>query len=127
MAHGDYTGTQKARLATQFAEQQAFAAQNMTTVSEITRAASKETIDLWNDRDEENLRTKTVVGDNDEAQVVEVDVEDPQFRPVKFMASETVDQVTVGQGRDFSLEAGRTYTAPRWVAQHLDEQGLVYH
>jgi hypothetical protein len=58
---------------------------------------------------------------------VEVDTPDPAYQPVKFRASEDVDQVTVGQGREFNLMAGRIYKAPRWVVVHLDDKGLVYH
>jgi hypothetical protein len=127
MAHGDYTGQTKARLAQQYAEQQALAAQSMSVVSEVVREGQEVPISLMTEKDYENLHTKVQRSDNGEYEVVEVDVSDPQFREVKFRASEDVDQITVGQGREFSLLAGRNYIAPYWVVQHLDAQGVVYH
>ena len=129
MAHGDYTGQTKARLAQQAAEQAALAATSMTMVTQaVQEANTNEVIDLFCDKDYENLHTQRRVNpDTEEAEVVEVDVEDPQFKAVKFRASEDVDQITVGQGRESNLKAGRLYKAPRWVVQHLDAQGVVWH
>lgn len=129
MAHGDFTGQIKARLAKQFAEQQTLAAQTQTMVTQAVQEGRKNNvIRLWCDKDDENLRTLVRSNPDDpNSEVIEVDVEDPQFQPVRFKASEDVDQVTVGQGREFNLQSGQTYEAPRWVAQHLDNQGLVWH
>lgn len=123
MAHGDYTGQRKARLAQQYAEEQALAAQSKTLVTQVVTEGQNEVIDLFCDKDYENLQGQVVEGEG----VTEVDHVDPQFAAVKFRASEDQDQVTVGQGREFNLKAGRTYRAPRWVAQHLDDKGMVWH
>jgi hypothetical protein len=128
VAHGDYTGQAKARLAQQYAEQQALAAQTTSMVTEVVREGQETPINLMTERDEENLLVKRQVNQQTgEEEVIEVDTPDPQFRAVKFRASEDVDQITVGQGREFSLLAGRNYIAPYWVVQHLDQQGVVYH
>lgn len=127
MAHGDYTGQTKARLAQQYADQVALAAQSKTLVTQVVTEGQNEEINLFVDKDYENLHTMKQVNDNDELEVIEVDTTDPQFEAVKFRASEDLEQITVGQGREFSLHAGRVYVAPRWVVQHLDQQGLVYH
>lgn len=127
MAHGDYTGQTKARLAHQFAEQQALAAQSQTLVTQVVTEGRNDVINLFNERDHENLNTKPKVAGDGSVAVVEVDVEDPQFQPVRFRASEDLDQVTVGQGREFNLRSGQAYEAPLWVVQHLDAQGLVRH
>jgi hypothetical protein len=126
MAHGDYTGQSKARLAQQFAEEQRLAAQSKTLVTQIVTEGRDEVIDLFNDIDHENLENRKVSSESD-GEIVEVDSPDPAFAPVDFRASEDLDQVTVGQGREFNLKAGRVHRAPRWVVQHLDAQGLVYH
>lgn len=124
MAHGDYTGQRKAVLANQYAEEQALAARSKTLVTQVVTEHSNEVIDLFCDKDYENLQPQPQEGDNGE---VQVGVVEDQFKPVKFRSSEDLDQVTVGQGREFNLKAGHTYKAPRWVAEHLDNQGLVYH
>lgn len=123
MAHGDYTGQSKARLAQQYAEQQQLAAQSKTLITATVRENFDEVIDLFSDKDFENLEPKA----NAEDGVVEVDAVDPLYEPATFRASETLDQITVGQGREFNIKEGRMYKAPRWVVQHLDAQGLVYH
>lgn len=127
MAHGDYTGRLKQQLATEYAEQQQLAAHSKSMVTTTVQENKNEVVDLFIDKDYENLHTKRQVADNGELEVVEVDVEDPQFKPVRFRASDDVDQVTVGQGREFNLKAGRNYQAPRWVVEHLDSIGLVWH
>ncbi len=127
MAHGDYTGQNKARLAQQYAEEQALAAQSKTLVTQVVTEGQNEEINLFVDKDYENLHSLRQVNDDGNAEVIEVDTPDPQFEAVKFRASEDQDQVTVGQGREFNLKAGRTYVAPKWVAQHLDDKGMVWH
>jgi hypothetical protein len=128
MAHGDYTGQAKARLAQQYAEQQALAAQSTSMVTEAVREGQETPINLMTEADYENLHVKRQMNpDSGEQEIIEVDVVDPQFREVKFRASEDVEDVTVGQHRQFTLLAGRNYIAPFWVVQHLDQQGVVYH
>lgn len=124
MAHGDYTGQRKARLAHEYAEQQQLAAQSKTLVTAVVNEGRGEVINLFTDRDYENLQPRPSEEGDD---VVQVAVQDPQFQPVKFRASEDLDQITVGQGREFNLKAGRIYEAPRWVVEHLDAQGMVWH
>lgn len=129
MAHGDYTGQNKARLAQQYAEEQALAAKSKTLVTQVVTEGSKETVSLWCDKDDENLeraKQATSAGANGEVLIGSPD-DISLYQPVKFRASEDLDQVTVGQDREFNLAAGRTYTAPKWVVQHLDAQGLVWH
>jgi hypothetical protein len=55
MAHGDYTGQRKQALAHQFAEQQQLAAKSQTLVTQVVQEGQSQTIDLFNDRDHENL------------------------------------------------------------------------
>lgn len=127
MAHGDYTGQQKAALAQQFAEQQALAAQSKTLVTQVVQEGQNEVINLFNDDDRDNLAGRAQVGSDGELEVTEVDVVDPRYQAVRFRASEDLEAITVGQGREFNLKSGRTYEAPRWVVEHLDDKGLVWH
>lgn len=127
MAHGDYTGQNKARLAQQHAEEIALAAQSKTLVTQVVTEGRDEEINLFVDKDYENLHNLRRVNDDGTAEVIEVDTPDPEFAAVKFRASEDIDQVTVGQGREFNLKAGRTHVAPKWVVRHLDDKGLVWH
>ena len=126
MAHGDYTGNNKAVLAQKFAEQQQLAAQNMSLVSQVVEDNRHEVIDLFTDADHE-AKSRWVPSEDGSDDVVEVDVNDPRLEPVKFRASETVDQITIGRDRNFNLKKGQVYQAPRWVVEHLDEKELVWH
>lgn len=124
MAHGDYTGQQKSALAKRFAQEQQLAAKSTALVTQVVTESRDDVINLFVDRDWDNLQ-RDQVGEGDG--VTEVGVQDPLFQAVKFRASEDLDEVTVGQDRQFTLEAGRVYEAPKWVVEHLDVQGLVYH
>ena len=129
MAHGDYTGQNKAVLAKQYADEQALAAQSKTLVTQVVTEGSKEAVDLFNDKDHANLaKAKQASSAGVDGEVLIGSAEDiEQYQPVKFRASEDLEQVTVGQDREFNLSAGRTYIAPRWVVRHLDGQNLVWH
>ena len=127
MAHGDYTGQRKSALAQEYADQQRLAATGMSMVQQTVREGRNEVIDLRNEIDLYNEKHRMVRNPEAEDGVEVVDVEDPTMQPVKFRCSESLDQVTVGKDREFNLEEGRIYMAPRWVVEHLDDKGLVYH
>jgi hypothetical protein len=127
MAHGDHTGITKAQLAREAAEQQQFAATKMTMVTDAVRTAHQGTIDLYTDEDKELLESLKAGNIHVEGQTTGNDERIRQWSPVKFRASEDLDDITVGLDRTFTLKAQQTYKAPYWVAQHLDEQGLVLH
>ncbi len=38
-----------------------------------------------------------------------------------------LDEVTLGYGNTVSFKQGGKYRVPRWVANHLEEKGLVWH
>lgn len=128
MAHGDYTGQVKQRLAHQFAEQQALASQSMSLVTDVVREEQKQVIDLFTDKDHEFLEwaKRENVGEDGHIEVGDSDLV-KQFEPVRFRASEDLEDITVGQDRHLTLKGGRTYQVPRWVAIHLDDKGLVWH
>lgn len=125
MAHGDYTGQRKSDLAQKFHKEQTLRAKELSLVTATVAAENQETIDLTvQDPDAKKTQVNPETGD---IEVVEVNLEDPQFQSVTFRSRETVDGVTVGRDNNYNLEEGRTYRAPRWVVEHLDRQGLVYH
>ena len=125
MAHGDYTGQTKTRLAQAHAEEQQFAATKMSLVSQVVEEGRNNEIDLWTELDDRDLARWRK--EHAEEGTVLVDDTPENMKKVRFRASEDLDQVTVGQGREFNLKAGYTYLAPLWVVQHLDGQGLVWH
>lgn len=123
MAHGDYTGSAKALLAQKFQEEQALAAKQMSLVSQVVEENRSNVVDLRTHEDHEAW-DKQYEGPNGETLV---GADDPQLTPVKFRASDTVEQITIGKDRVYNLEQGQTYIAPRWVVGHLDEKQLVWH
>jgi hypothetical protein len=125
MAHGDYTGQKKQVLANQFAQEQALAAQSKTLVTQVVREGRDAVTSLFGEKDEEFLaQYREAQQDGD---TVEVDSTPPEWEAVQFRASEDLDEVTVGQDRQFNLRSGQVYVAPKWVVTHLDTQGLVRH
>ncbi len=129
MAHGDYTGTTKAQLARAAAEEQQFAASRMAMVTEAVQTAQQGTVDLFTHEDRAYLDfLKSQVSEEGVHEIpVEVQQQREEWSPVKFRASEDLDDITVGQDRHFSLRAGQTYVAPRWVAAHLDQKSRALH
>lgn len=59
-----------------------------------------------------------------EVEVIEVDVPEPM---VEVRISETVEMMTFGVGNHYDFEAGRRYRVPRFLADHLEEKGLLWH
>lgn len=126
MAHGDYTGQNKATLARAAAEEQQFAANRMSMVHEVVAAAQQGTVDLYTAEDWDFWNAIKDGIQEEGVQEVTPDLID-QWQPVKFRASEDLEDVTVGVDRQFTLKAGQSYKAPRWVATHLNNQALVLH
>ena len=126
MAHGDYTGQQKHVLAQRYADEQRLAASSMGMVTATVERGRRETIDLRTHEDRVAETSKTVI-DPTTDEAVAVDTQDPLMQPVKFQASATLDQVTIGKDREYNLEEGRVYLAPQWIVMHLDDKGLVRH
>lgn len=56
-----------------------------------------------------------------------VQVGDKSQQLVEFRVNETLEDVTIGVGTNFSFEEGRRYRAPRYVRDHLEEKGYIYH
>jgi len=46
---------------------------------------------------------------------------------VKMRVNTDLEDVTIGQGNNFTFYRNRIYTVPKWVYNHLDEKGLVWH
>ena len=46
---------------------------------------------------------------------------------VVFRVNETLEDVTIGQGNTFTFEEGRQYRVPRYVRDHLEEKGYIWH
>lgn len=46
---------------------------------------------------------------------------------VEIRVNSTLENVTIGQGTDYTFEEGRRYKVPQHVADHLEERGLVWH
>lgn len=40
---------------------------------------------------------------------------------------ETLEDVVIGQGNWYTFEGGRQYKVPAFVADHLEEKGLLWH
>lgn len=90
----------------------------MSMATASIAADKDEVIDLTAPKPEPEAES---VGD---VEVSAVTVEDDL---VNFRVNTTMEQVTIGAGNHFDFIEGQQYRAPRWVYQHLDEKGVVYH
>lgn len=151
MAHGDYTGNQKSKLATQFALEQQAAARRLSMIDQAVEEASQETIDLipggysdfeeyqvakneekraYQDKMRELYPSRYPKPSEDEIEIEEIDLDaDDENAPYLFRASDTVEGVSLGNGGEsiFDLKAGQSYRAPKWCVEHLNEKDLVWH
>jgi hypothetical protein len=48
-------------------------------------------------------------------------------RQVVVRAKEDIEDMTVGVGTHYSMEAGRRYVVPQHVAEHMETKDLVWH
>jgi len=46
---------------------------------------------------------------------------------VKLRVNTDLEDVTIGQGNTFTFYRNKIYTVPKWVYDHLDEKGYVWH
>lgn len=115
---GDFTGKQKADLAAKHADEQAARAQSIALATAAARVEEQEPVDLEPRKDQ-------VVEQDGEVEVTkDVDVNE---EIVKFRVNETLEQVTIGAGRNYDFEEGREYRAPKYIYDHLEEKGLIWH
>lgn len=115
---GDYTGSKKAALAKEFAEEQAAAAENMGLLTAARAEQDKEPVDLEPRKPEVHEEVPGEVA----VQAVDVNEE-----IVKFRVNETLEAVTIGHGNHYDFEEGREYRAPKRIYKHLEEKGLIWH
>lgn len=116
--HGDFTGKIKADNTAAHAKEIEERAATMSMATASIAADKDEVIDLTAPKPEPEVES---VGD---VEVSAVTVEDDL---VNFRVNTTMEQVTIGAGNHFDFIEGQQYRAPRWVYQHLDEKGVVYH
>lgn len=122
---GDYTGVLKADLAEQAAKEKEAAAAQLAEATAALAPTEQETVDL--------APTETVVAApvvqeiGDDIAVTAVDVVDPSLEKVTFRVNENLEQVTIGHGRNYDFIQGQEYRAERYIRDHLEEKGLIWH
>jgi hypothetical protein len=84
------------------------------------------------------MATATVVAESEKSNVV-VDLVDgpkPEVEEQPLVVEESdrviransdMTDVVIGQGNYFTFEAGVQYRVPAFVANHLEEKGLIWH
>jgi len=46
---------------------------------------------------------------------------------VEFMVNTDLESVTIGVGTNYDFELGKVYRAPKYIRDHLESKGYVYH
>jgi|SRR6059058_2933747 len=118
---GDYTGTQKAKLAEEKKEEQQAAAASMALATAAQEAADQEPVDLTPKTNPFEYVEKTP---EDAVEITDVEVSE---KIVKFRVNENLENVTIGVGNHYDFEVGRDYKGPVSIYEHLDERGLIWH
>jgi UDP-N-acetyl-D-mannosaminuronic acid transferase (WecB/TagA/CpsF family) len=119
---GDLTGRAKAELAEQHAEEQKARANEIALVTAQAAAKFDEVQDLVPKTPEPEAEPEAqVVGDIEVATSVEVKEELVEFRTNDTFSA------TIGHGNDFDFVEGQKIRAPKWIYDHLDSKGLVWH
>lgn len=54
----------------------------------------------------------------------EVEVKD---EIVSFKVRENLEAVTIGAGTFYNFEEGKTYKYPKYIYDHLEEKGMIWH
>ena len=116
---GDFTGRTKADLAEKHAKEQEAAAASVAMATAAAAAEEQETQDLV-PRPEPVAPVETT----DDIAVTSVEVEEPL---VEFRVNDSLNQVTIGHGNHYDFVEGQKYRAPRYVYDHLEEKGLIWH
>ncbi|WP_063728988.1 hypothetical protein [Streptomyces sp. RTd22] len=85
-----------------------------------------------------SMATATIVAESEKSDVVVDLVENPkpeveeqpvvvEEAPREIRVNANLTDVVIGQGNYFTFEVGVPYRVPAFVANHLEEKGLVWH
>lgn len=114
---GDVTGKIKEKLEADAAAQRESRSSEIAMITAVTAAEESEVVDY-------SQGPPTVQQVSDEPEVI--NAEDPD-KPVTITVNSDLEQVTIGHGNQYDFKAGRKYTVPRHVSDHLEEKGYIWH
>lgn len=125
---GDHTGRQTEQLLRERTEELDKAAERMTMTQQLEQEYNDNTVIDYTDPEHPvELDIAVAVPEFDEDESIEVVEEAGTEIKVKkrtVRITETCSP-TIGYGNKYEFIAGRKYTLPVWVVEHLDEKGLV--
>lgn len=146
---GDVTGRKREQLARELSEEIKEREGNLAMITvERQRSMDEDVVDPLTreiitektgavrrmDEDEDDAPRVLGTGDNSIEELVEpkADPSAPQLardpmEKVIIRVNADLDEVTLGYGNTVSFKEGGRYRVPRWMAEHLDEKGLVWH
>jgi uncharacterized protein with LGFP repeats len=115
---GDLTGTKKAALAKEHAEELAAREGEISLMNAATAAAKENTVVEAKPKTPEPV-VETVV---EVADAVEVSTPAREFR-----VNTSIENMTFGHGQHYDFEEGVRYKAPKALYDHLDSLGYIWH
>lgn len=143
---GNTTGLKAEQLKREHAEELALREGQISTITiEAARSKNEDILDLdTNEVIRPDGSVSQIVADEDDAPILigsgVVKIEelasasptatiaqglDPMEKVVITVAADLED-VTLGYGNIYSFKEGGKYRVPRWIAEHLEERGLVW-
>lgn len=152
---GDVTGRKREQLAAEHAEEIKAREGNLAMISaekqrsmdediidpltrEIIRSSDGTVTNMDDDEDEEPRVLRAPGGSLTIEEMPEPKPRlDPTGKPVQVNRDPEekvvvrfncdLEEVTIGHGNTFTFEQGKKYRLPRWVAEHFDEKGVLWH
>jgi hypothetical protein len=81
----------------------------------------------WEDAEAKAAREREEAEKAKKDGVVIFDDVDVKEKLVKFKVREDLEAVTIGAGTFYNFEAGKTYNYPKYIYDHLEEKGMIWH
>lgn len=116
----DLTGATKERLEAETAAKREAAAEHLATMATVKK--DNEGVVEWEDTKTEEAPAEDENNGVSVSRQVEVKEEITSFK-----VRETLEQVTIGAGNHYTFEEGKTYKYPKYIYDHLEEKGMIWH
>lgn len=110
----DYTGRQRAKLASEHAEVVRAREEQISMASAVQAEYDDSVHDVVGERQEQQI--------NEQGEVTYVEATAKTIR-----VNSTIENMTFGAGNLYTFEEGKQYRVPAAVADHLEELGYVWH
>ena len=122
----DLTGATKERLEAEAAAKREAAAEHLATIA-ATKSENDGVVEWEEQKAPEDAKTEEEAKAEDESGVAVRRQVEVKEEIVSFKVRETLEMVTIGAGNHYTFEEGKTYKYPKYIYDHLEEKGMIWH